>query len=219
MGSQLTPKLTEYLEELEASGNGVVAEMEALAAKEGFPIVGPQCGRVLATLALAIGANRVFEMGSGFGYSTYWFASAVGPHGEVVHTDWDEANGELARRFLDRSGLERRCRFMSGDAVELLAQEPLPFDCIFLDIDKVEYPRALKVAVSKLRRRGLLIAHNVVWSGRVAEESDDPETAALRQYNKEIMEHPELLSFINPVHDGLAISLKVDPEVRSRVPV
>ncbi len=218
MASQLTPALAEYLEQLESSQAPIFREMEELAQQEGFPIIGPQCGRVLACLSLAIGARRVFEMGSGFGYSTLWFALALGKEGEVVHTDFDSKNSERAREFLKKAGAGARCRFKVGDAVDLLLGEPLPFDVILIDIDKLQYLRALEVAVRKVRVGGLILAHNVLWRGRVADPGEkDSATEAIRGFNRAIMEHPELLSFINPVHDGLSVSLKVDPSVKKRV--
>lgn len=219
MASQLTPSLTKYLERLEASQSDVLREMETEAQKRDFPIIGPQCGRALAILTIAIGGRRVFELGSGYGYSTVWFASAVGPSGEVVHTDFDADNTERAREYLETAGFADRVRFLTGDGLELLSAEKELFDAILIDIEKQQYPLALQVAVPKLRIGGLLFCHNVIWSGRVAEETHDPATFAIRQYNREIMEHPELVSFIDPVHDGLSVSLKVTPEVRSRIPV
>jgi caffeoyl-CoA O-methyltransferase len=211
MANQLPAKLGEYLESLEASGHPVLREMEALARERRFPIIGPQCGRVLATLALAIGAQRVFEMGSGYGYSTLWFASVVP---EVTHTDGDPANTELAKTYLAKAGLIEKCRFLTGDANELLAAESGTFDVILIDIDKQDYPLALQVAVQKVRTGGLILTHNVIWSGRVASESDEAATQGIQQYNLEIMSHEELLSFIDPTDDGLAVSLKVTPDTR-----
>lgn len=219
MGSQLGEKLTRYLESLEASNHPILSRMEQAAKNEGFPIIGPQCGRVLMTMALAVSAKRVFEMGSGFGYSTLWFATAVGEGGEVIHTDDDTKNTERAKDLLAEAGLAERCRFLNGDAVKLLSEEEGEFDCILIDIDKQQYPSALPVAVEKLRIGGILMAHNAIWSGRVADEAKDPDTEAIRRYDREIMSHPELVSFINPVHDGLAISLKVPSELRRGLPL
>lgn len=218
MASQLNPAVAEYLEQLEPSGVQVLREMEDIAQKEGFPIIGPQCGRVLACLTLAIGARRVFEMGSGFGYSTLWFALALGEEGEVVHTDFDARNSERAQEFFKKAGVSARCRFKVGDAVELLSGEPLPFDIVLIDIDKLQYLKALEVAVRKIRVGGLILAHNVLWHGRVASPGEDDEaTETIRRYNRAIMDHPELFSFINPIHDGLSVSLKVDPSVKRRM--
>lgn len=214
MGSQLPESLNEYLENLEAHSHPVLEEMERLAKEKDFPIIGHQCGKRMAILAHATGAKRVFEIGSGFGYSTLWFAMAVGDGGEVVHTEFDEKNSHLAREFLNKAGLSERCRFLIGDGLTLLQKERGPFDCILIDCDKKQYSLALREGVSKLRIGGLLFAHNVIWSGRVATQDNEPSTEAIRKYNDEIMHHSELLSYIDPIHDGLAVSVKVPPALK-----
>src|SRR5512133_3549160 len=98
----------------------VLVEMEARAAEHGFPIVGRATGRFLELAARAVGARRVVELGSGFGYSAYWFARAVGPGGEVRCTDGDPANAETGASFLARAGLGDRVTYHVGDAVEQL---------------------------------------------------------------------------------------------------
>ncbi|MER3412842.1 MAG: O-methyltransferase [Armatimonadota bacterium] len=209
MGSQLPQAVAEYVLALERPRHSVLLEMERIAREEQFPIIGPECGRVLAVLSAAIGARRVFEMGSGFGYSTLWFALAVGEGGEVVHTDSDETNSQRAREFLSRAGVEARCRFLLGDAHELLVAETEPFDCILIDIEKPGYPQALEEAVPRLRPGGLLFAHNVLWSGRVANPSEtDDATEGIREFNRAARSRPDLVTFLNPVDDGLSVSLR-----------
>jgi caffeoyl-CoA O-methyltransferase len=210
MGSQLPADIAEYVRQLDRPRHPILLEMEQIAREEQFPIIGPECGRALAVLSRAIGARRVFEMGSGFGYSTLWFALAVGDGGEVVHTDSDEANSARAREFLSRAGVEGRCRFLIGDAHELLQAERGPFDCILIDLEKPGYPAALEEAVPRLRPGGLLFAHNVLWSGRVADPSDSGEaTEGIREFNRAARSRPDLATFLNPVDDGLSISLKL----------
>lgn len=216
MASLLPKKLNAYLESLERSNHPVLRKMEAEASKRGFPIIGPQCGRRMAVLASAIGARRVFEMGSGFGYSTVWFAAAVGPQGEVVHTEFDPENSRAAATFLKEAGLSKRCRFEVGDAVSALKKESGPFDCFLIDIDKHAYPEALRVAVPKLRVGGLIFAHNTLWSGRVAEPGGNPQTRGIKEFNKAVMAHPELMSYIDPADDGLAVCLKVTRGQKNR---
>ncbi len=212
MASPLPEQLNQYLVKLDGSAHPVLMEMEEVARQEQFPIIGPQCGRTMAILATAIGAKRVFEMGSGYGYSTLWFALAVGEGGEVVHTDSDQSNSERARAFLSRAGVVDRCRFLVGDAHELLAAESGPFDCVLIDIEKTGYVRALEAAVPRLRAGGLLFAHNVLWSGRVADpENREDSTEGIRAFNLAARAHPELLTFLDPADDGLSVSLKVEP--------
>ncbi len=219
MASLLPRAVNQYLLSLEPSNSRVLKEMEAEARRRSFPIIGPQCGRRMAILTMACWIDSVFEMGSGFGYSTVWFASAVGKKGLVVHTEYDPENSEKAQKYLAKAGLASRCRFEVGDAIEILKREKRKFGCILIDIDKHLYPEALKAAVPKLNEGGLIFTHNAVWSGRVANGAADKATRGIRRYNKEIMAHPELASYIDPVDDGLAVSLKVSREQRRLLPL
>src|SRR5436309_15803346 len=103
----------EYLTELAESehGDAVLVAMEARAAEHGFPVGGRATGRFLELAARAVGARRVMELGSGYGYSAYWFARAVGPDGEVVCTDGDPENARLAEEYLSVAGMWDRVRY------------------------------------------------------------------------------------------------------------
>src|SRR2546421_10217495 len=100
----------------------VLLEMEAEAARRGFPIVGRNVGVTLEVFARSIGARRVMELGSGFGYSAYWFARAVGPGGEVHCTDGDQANVDAGSSYLGRAGFSDRVTYHVGDALEGFAK-------------------------------------------------------------------------------------------------
>ena len=127
-------------------GDAVREEMEALARERGFPIVGPLVGRHLEVLARAIGARRVFELGSGFGYSALYFARAVGEQGEVHCTELDEDNVRLGRQFLERAGLGRRVTYHCQEASAALRQVGGQFDIVYNDIDKTGYPEIVELA-------------------------------------------------------------------------
>src|SRR5438093_10581420 len=116
--------------------------MEELAEEKGFPIVGRLCGRVLEVLARSIGARRIFEMGSGYGFSAYWFSRATGPEGEIHLADMDPANEKLALDFLGRAGLADPIRYHVSDAFEALDATDGDFDVVYCDIDKDGYPDA-----------------------------------------------------------------------------
>ncbi|HEX7894036.1 MAG TPA: O-methyltransferase, partial [Terriglobales bacterium] len=156
----------------------VLAHMEAEAVKRNVPIVGPAVGRVLHQLALISGAKNVFELGSAIGYSTIWWARAVGKDGQVTYTDSDHKNANEARGYFEKAGVADRIAIKVGDALELLSEEKREFDIIFCDIDKEDYPRALRLALPRIRKGGLLVADNVLWSGRVAEK--DPKEASTK---------------------------------------
>src|SRR5436190_9349406 len=115
------PAIEDYVRGLLASHDEpVLLEMEAEAKDKGFPIVGRMVGVVLEILARSIGAKRVFELGSGYGYSGYWFSRAVGPDGELHLPDGDPDNERKARNYLGRAGLLDPVTFQLGDAVESL---------------------------------------------------------------------------------------------------
>ena len=209
MSSQLEPRLSEYLETLEASHDPLINEMEQIAKEKGFPIVGHQCAKRMAILCMAIDAKRVVELGSGFGYSTMWFAKAVGEGGKVVHTEFDIDNVETAKSFLSKAGLIERVHFHNGDGLDFLSKSNEIWDAVFIDANKPQYPQALKTAVEKIREGGWIFAHNVIWSGNIADPANsDDSTKSLREYLNQALNHPHLLTYIDPVHDGLAISLK-----------
>src|SRR6058998_4381586 len=117
------PRIEAYMaERLQRFDEPVLLEMEAEATRRGFPIVGRNVGVTLEVLARSIGARRVMELGSGFGYSAYWFARAVGPDGEVVCTDGDPENARLAEEYLSTAGMWDRVRYQVGDALGEFAE-------------------------------------------------------------------------------------------------
>ncbi len=187
----------------------VLAEMEALAARRGFPYVGPQVGALLAWLARGIGARRVLELGSGFGYSAWWFARAVGAGGEVVLTENDAENVAAAEDFLARAGLGSRTQARLGDALEIAAELDGPFDVVFNDIDKQDYPRALEPAARLLRPGGLFVSDNMLWKGRVldpAAADGDPATRGVLELTRRLTDDPRFDVVWLPVRDGLALA-------------
>lgn len=186
----------------------MLGQMERLALDQGFPIVGPECGRLLFILARAVRAKRVLELGSGFGYSAYWFARAM-PLGEIHCTDTSEENRDQAMSFFRQSGLESRIRFHVGDALQVADQLEGPFDIVFNDVDKEQYPATVEPAIRLLKTGGLFITDNVLWKGRVAEADPlDRTTAAVLRFNRMITAHDQLVSILLPLRDGLAICLK-----------
>src|SRR5579872_946297 len=148
----------DYLYSMLPPRDEVLAEMEAEAAKRKIPIVGPAVARILHQLALMHGAKTVFELGSAIGYSTIWWARAVGENGKVIYTDGDRKNADEARGYFERAGVANRITVKVGDALELLSEEKQTFDIIFCDVDKEDYPRAFRLAISHLRKGGLLVA-------------------------------------------------------------
>jgi caffeoyl-CoA O-methyltransferase len=191
----------------------VLHEMEALAARRNFPIVNRLVGVFLESLAKSVNANRVFEFGSGYGYSAYWFAKAVGPEGRIVCTDGDPHNREQAEHFLNAAGLWERIDFNTGFAQDIFARTDGLFDICYNDVDKGDYPEVWRLAKDRIRPGGLYIADNVLWHGRVAvDEFTDIVpgwTEAIREHNELIFNDPEFDAYINPTRDGVIVARKL----------
>lgn len=198
-----------YLYSLLPPRDEVLTTMEAEADRRDIPIVGPLVGRVLHQLALIHNAKTVFELGSAIGYSTIWWARAVGDGGRVVYTDGDRKNADEARGYFERTAVTDRITIKVGDALELLSEEKQQFDIIFCDVDKEDYPRALRLAVPRLRKGGLLVADNVLWSGKVAQRNpSEGSTKAILEFNRLLYSSPDLFTTILPIRDGVAVAVK-----------
>ena len=214
----ITNEATErYMYSVLPERDEVLKEMEAVAAQRNIPIVGPAVGRLLYQLARMIGANTVFEMGSTNGYSTIWWARAVGDGGEVVYTDGNRKNAEEAGGYIERSGCGTRVRMLVGDALELLSEEKREFDIIFNDVDKEDYPRVLRLVGPRLRKGGLFVTDNTLWSGKVADAvlHDRPgheveeTTNAIVEFNKQLYASKEFFTTIIPLRDGVSVAMKL----------
>jgi predicted O-methyltransferase YrrM len=202
-------KVDEYMLSILPPRDSVMQEMEAQAAKRDIPIVGPAVGRVLFQYARLINAKKVFELGSAIGYSTLWFARAVGEGGEVFYTDSDPKNADEASGYFRRAGVAERIHIGVGDALEQLALRQREFDIIFNDVDKEYYPRVLDMAANHLRRGGLFITDNVLWSGQVADvNAKDTDTRAIQEFNQRLYAMKDFFTTILPLRDGLAVAVK-----------
>jgi caffeoyl-CoA O-methyltransferase len=198
-----------YLYGLLPARDEVLSEIESTAAERNVPIVGPAVARILYQLALISGAKNVFEMGSAIGYSTIWWARAVGESGLVIYTDGDRKNADEARGYFERAGVTGQIAIKVGDALEILSEQKQEFDIIFCDVDKEDYPRAFRVALPKLRAGGLFVADNVLWSGKVANNNPpDASTKAIQEFNRLLYASPDLFTTILPIRDGIAIAMK-----------
>lgn len=203
-------RIEEYLNEVQPAPDPVLAEMAKVGDERAFPHIGPLVGRLCEQWARAIGARTVFEMGSGFGYSTAWFARAVGAEGLVIHTETNKGRSDEAKAWLKKAGLADRVEFRVGDAVALLDKAAGPFDVIFVDIDKEQYPDAFQVAKDKVRVGGLIITDNALWAGKVADgKARDKATRGVREYTQLALEEPGFLTTVLPLRDGVAVSLRL----------
>ena len=201
----------EYLYKLLPERDDVVTEMEEYAAQNRIPIIGPAVARMLSLFVQVSGAKRIFEMGSAIGYSTIWLARAAGPQAKVFYTDGDPEKARRAKDYFRRAGVAKRIEIRTGNALELLKKAPGTFDLIFNDVDKHQYPDALRVALPKLRRGGLFITDNTLWSGRAARlaPADDKHTLGVQEFNRLVYASKDLYPVLIPLRDGVTVCRKL----------
>jgi caffeoyl-CoA O-methyltransferase len=201
----------QYVYDLLPARDGVLAEMEEYAAGHNIPIIGPAVARFLALLVQISGAQRIFEMGSAIGYSTIWLARAAGPKAQVFYTDGDPENARRAEAHFRKAGVAKRIRIQTGNALELLKKTPGKFGLIFNDVDKHQYPEAMRIALPKLKRGGLFVTDNTLWSGRAARPAapGDKNTLGVQELNRLTFSSKELFPVLLPLRDGVTVARKL----------
>ena len=200
----------EYLYGLLPERDAVISEIEDYAAANDVPIIGPAVARLLSLFVQVSGARRIFEMGSAIGYSTIWLARAAGPKAKVTYTDGDPEKARRAKDYFRRAGVAKRIDVRVGNAHDLLQKTPGKFDLIFNDVNKDQYPASLRVAVPKLRRGGLFISDNTLWSGKAARPAapDDIHTQGIQEFNHLVYASKELYPVLIPLRDGVTVCRK-----------
>jgi predicted O-methyltransferase YrrM len=212
------PKVENYLYAMLPERDAVLAEIEQQAKERDIPIVGPAVGRLFYQYARLLGAKTVFEMGSAVGYSTIWWAMAVGEGGKVHYTDGSRKNADEARGYFARAGVANRIQIHVGDALEVLSERKEQFDIVFCDIDKHDYPRAARMAPDRVRRGGLFITDNTLWRGDVAyaagnpdfkpDQEPDEKLRAIVEFNELLYQSPDWYTTIIPLRDGVTVATR-----------
>ena len=209
----LRPEQAEYLERLTPENTGLLAEMEEYAALHRVPIADREVARFLEITARSIAARRVLEIGMAIGYSVVHLARALPDGGQVVTIEPSDEMIARSEDYLRRANLRERVRIERGRALEVLPLLSETFDLVFLDALKEEYAQYLELSLPLLRIGGVVIADNLLWGGQVAGEIRAPEqtasTQALREFNQLFVRHPQLLSVVLPLGDGLGYAVKL----------
>ena len=200
-----------YIYDLLPERDAVVKEIEAYAAENRIPIIGPAVARLLTLLVQVSGATRIFEMGSAIGYSTIWLARAAGPKATVFYTDGNPENARRAQEYFRKAGVAKRINVHVGNALELVKKTSGKFDLIFNDVDKHQYPDALRTGLPKLKRGGLFVTDNTLWSGKAAKplEPEDKYTRGVQEFNRLVYASKELFPVLIPLRDGVTVCRKL----------
>jgi len=204
----------DYLERIHPSLHPVLLELERLGHADRIPIVSRETGRLLSTLVHCMQANRILEIGTAYGYSTLWMALALPPAGRIWTIDPDRERTAIARGFWELAGRSEAIDVINQAALEVLPTFPQRnLDIVFIDALKPEYADYLEASVPLLKRSGLVVVDNLLWSGRAAAEpksDDSAETKAIREFNKLFLNHPQLDATIIPLGDGTGIGARLD---------
>lgn len=219
----LHPSIDDYLLNIIPERDEVLLEMETHARTNHFPIVGPLVGRVLHQLVLMTNPKRIFEMGSGFGYSAYWMAKALRePNASIICTDGSEENATRALAYLERGGVADRIDYRVGNALEIIDETEGEFDIIYNDIDKEGYPEAFHKSIPRIRSGGLFITDNMIWGGRVVTQKPGSSTEGLnerekwfheatdgvRELTRLLYSSTDVFTTIIPLRDGVSVAVK-----------
>ncbi len=202
------PKIEQYMQDLLPARDEVLAEIEAYAAENKVPIIGPAVARFLASLVMMTKAKRIFELGSAIGYSTIWLARAAGPDAEVHYSDGSPANAERARGYFARAGVASLIHVHVGDALSALAATPGSFDLIFNDVDKDGYPAVLEVVPDRIKMGGLFIMDNTLWHGSVLDPKEATDHAVCL-FNRRLFDSPDFYVTQLPIRDGVSVGIRL----------
>jgi len=214
MGQIVPDAIERYLAGLNRAGDAVLDDIARGNATRGLPLVDAEVGALLRVLATSVNASRILEIGTAIGYSGIWLARALPAGGMLVTMEFNEERAKEARENFARAGVSDRVSVVVGDAQLKIAKVSGPFDLIFQDGDKKLYTPLLDRLVALLRPGGLLVTDNVLWDGEVipgfvAMPRQDPaDTRAIVEYNQRVAAHPDLLTSIVPLRDGVSISVK-----------
>ena len=207
------PAINAYLSSLVAE-SPLLKQVGIEGVKLDLPIIDSAVGRLLETLVLVTGAQRVLEIGTANGYSALWLAQSLPRDGRLISIELDPARAQIARGHFDEAGISNRANVMVGDAARLVHKVSGPFDVIFNDGDKRQYLQLLDRLVTLLRPGGVLVTDNVLWDGEVvpglvtSPQRPADETEAIARYNKQLAADSRLVTSFLPIRDGISISVR-----------
>ena len=212
----VTPQpVVDYLATLRRDPHPRLAAIDREGQAEGLPLVYPDTGALLHTLARACGARRILEIGTAIGYSTLWMATALPVDGALITMEYDAGRAARARDHFAAAGVADRVSVIVGDATRFLHKVAGPFDFIFQDSDKQLYEPMLDRLIELLRPGGLLVADNILWNGEVIpgyvanKKYSEEDTSAIVSFSKRLAGDSRLYTSFLQVGDGVSVSVKL----------
>jgi len=220
MSNPIPESIETYATLVGPDADAVLAEMDEYAERESFPTIGPAVGGWFQLLVRLVGAERVFEFGSGYGYSAYWFARGLPANGEIVLTEVDADELDLARKYLDRGGFDVTAHFELGDAIETIDEYDGPFDAVLIDNEKERYREAFEGVREKIPPGGVVLADNAVAGGSIdaaavrrllsgADVEADAMSEGIVDYLETVRADPDFETTLLPVGEGVAVSYRL----------
>ena len=173
-------------------------------------ISGTYQGRLLSVISKIINPKKILEIGTFTGYSTLCLAEGLDENGEIHTVDINEELFDLQRKYFKKSSFNNNITQHLGNALDIIPKLDRDFDLIFLDADKINYPKYLDILIVRLKKGGVLLSDNVLWDGKVLNEisQKDKSTKAIVKYNKLLNNRLDMDSVILPIRDGITISRK-----------
>ena len=173
-------------------------------------ISGTYQGRLLSVISKIINPKKILEIGTFTGYSTLCLAEGLHENGEIHTVDINEELYDLQRKYFKKSSFNNNITQHLGNALDIIPKLDHDFDLIFLDADKINYPKYLDILIVRLKKGGVLLSDNVLWDGKVLNEisQKDKSTKAIVKYNKLLNSRSDMDSVILPIRDGITISRK-----------
>jgi len=166
-------------------------------------------GRFLSFVSQLIRPKRILEIGTYTGYSALCLAEGLAEEGVIYTIDPNEETNVFARSYFDRSPEKDKIKLLEGNAALIIPELKETFDLVFIDADKKNYPVYFDLVIDKLSKNGIIIADNVLWSGKVLNENKDPDTQAIHDFNAKINTDPRVANILLPLRDGLMMMRKI----------
>ncbi|MFN8309336.1 MAG: O-methyltransferase [Chitinophagales bacterium] len=205
-------RLEAYLEKYSSAEDQVLAALtRETHLKVAMPnmLSGQVQGQLLTSICRMLQPLRILEIGTFTGYSAICMARGLADGGKLITIDVNEELEPIASKYFKLAGVENQIEMLLGKALEIIPKRSETYDLVFIDADKQNYPEYLDLVLPKVRKGGFILADNILWKGKVLEEKQDRDTAALHLYNEKVAAHPQLRQLILPLRDGLNLAEKL----------